>query len=224
MSEDEVKRISHLQNWVDSIIMQELLPLLEAQKVIRRLVELIAQRSEGESEFFARDLIDSLRYTFANAIVVATCRQTDRNNQTLSLVQLMDAVRRNRGLLTKSWFVNRYTNRNEMLRGKGESDWKENFGGSDALDCCSVQEDIDHILYETKRVREYRDKYIAHCDEKRMTLEINIADLEFAIKAIEKYIHKYNLLLRQAYTDTSLGYLEWGWETIFAKTHKSLNG
>jgi hypothetical protein len=74
---------------------------------------------------------------------------------------------------------------------------------------------MDALLKETAAIRQYRNKCIAHTDGGRMKISLSFEDIENAINVIEKFILKYNLLLRQAITDTSLGYLDWGWEDMF---------
>lgn len=77
-------KLEKLKRWIEDIVFDEIMPLINTRQVIISFVEAIQVRPAE-----ANDLIAALKFTYISTIVLTICRQTDIDDQSKSLARIM---------------------------------------------------------------------------------------------------------------------------------------
>ena len=80
--------ISDLKEQIEQLFIEELLPLLETQTILKELREKINSKPKINID----DLADALTYCYVASLVVAIGRFTDRDVRNLSLINFLNSL------------------------------------------------------------------------------------------------------------------------------------
>lgn len=142
---------------------------------------------------------DFIKTGYVSHIVLGICRQTDKDEKALSLMNLMSRIFNDAEKVTKEWFAVQYNKSPVLTEETGRTHFKEHFGELDFIDPAIVHADIGKLIFYTKEIKKYRNKRIAHVDKGGVTFDkdFSFATLDKAIEMIEELGTRYYLLLRQ---------------------------
>lgn len=161
---------------------------------------------------------DFFKELYMSYIVSRICYHTDEDYRSLSLINILRNIRDYANIFTKSWYVNSckaiYDNQENFDPERSNDAFRE-FGNGGHVDCMVVINDIERLLDSTRKIKRYRDKRIAHRENKKLIFDVAFNDLDNALSTIEQVTIKYNKLLNQSGFETlSTSNLN-GWEEIF---------
>jgi len=141
---------------------------------------------------------DFVKIGYVSDIVLSICRQIDKDERALSLMNLLKRIFNGSEKITKEWFSDQYkdTVLNEEF---GEAAFKEHFGDMDFIDPSIVSADIGSLIFYTKEIKKYRNKRIAHFENGKVVFDkdFNFDTFNKAIEVIDVIAKKYYLLLFQ---------------------------
>lgn len=163
---------------------------LENRFLFKRLVEIIENNPKvNKPNIF----LDYIKINYITTIIVAICRQIDRDQDSRSLINLLYEIYDNAEEITKKWFASQYKTIGEEY---GKKNFKENFGNLEHVDPAIIYADIGNLIFYTKEIKRFRNKRVAHLDKnKEIKFDIDFSTLNKAIDLIERIINKYYLLL-----------------------------
>lgn len=138
---------------------------------------------------------DVFKLNYISAAVIGVGREIDMDKGSVSLARILQKIAEHPGEITKEWFVGCY---NKFPR-VGTRHFEEMFGGGDSVDPFIVTEDLGLLCHETKKLKKFRNKQIAHFDRnvRSFRFDIDFAYLNNAVSLLEKLAIKYDLLLHQ---------------------------
>lgn len=166
---------------------------LENRFLFNRLAEIIKNNPRVDKPNI---FLDYIEINYITALIMAVCRQTDRNYDSVSLINLLYEIYDNAEKITKKWFISHYKKAGIAL---GKRNFEENFGYLEHIDPSVVYADIGNLIFYTKDIKKFRNKRVAHRDKnKNIKFDIDFDTLNNAIDLIEKLIKKYYLLLTQS--------------------------
>lgn len=196
----------------------------------KRIQEIVAENSDlkGVESYYWNFQFD----IYARAQAGAVRRQSDVNDQTASLGQLLHEIVATPELLTRDWYVahwgkdKRYDAEDKAYwKRTGENEWDKTFGGEvgDHIDPAVPRADLDELQEGSKKVRHYVDKHVAHFDasvigrgdatksEDLPTLD----EVHDSIDLIGRVFHKYYGLFTAAGIYELTPILQHDWEAVF---------
>ena len=173
--------------------------VLENKFLFNRLVEIIKNNSKiNKPNIF----LDYIKINYITTVIVAICRQIDRDPHSISLINLLYEIYDNAEKITKEWFTSQYQTTGVE---HGSSDFKKNFGSLKHINPAIIYADIGNLIFYTKEIKKFRNKRVAHLDKnKKIKFDIDFDILDKAINLTEKLIKKYHLLLTQSRMDKLL--------------------
>lgn len=132
------------------------------------------------------------RRNYVTFTAMAVRRLIDRHNQSISLIKILDDLHNNSNKLSRNWFVNQFP------EGDQESLFKKFFGNDLHLKKNVVSDDINKLLFFTKKIKNFANKWEAHWDKKRFQITVpNFNDLDKAVRTVIDIYKKYYYLLKQ---------------------------
>lgn len=214
-----IKIIKKWKKWINEIT-NDIIDLVENRYVFNEVVSICKKEQKLKEDnlfwdFFKRSYIASM--------VTGVCRQVDADKDSLSIHNLLNEIFENPQSIIKRWFVVQYQkNYQNTMRGKmgrmGRNDFEQNFGKGEFVDPVLVFADMGKLLYNTREIKKFRNKRIAHKDKnKKLKFNINFNDLNKAVDILEQITIKYNLLLNQSgyLNNTLLPIIQYDWQEIF---------
>lgn len=158
---------------------------------------------------------DFIKIGYISHVVLGICRQIDKDEHSLSLVNFLNKVFDNCEKIRKDWFVKQYEKSGlDKIFGRSgygkhiaERDFKKHFGELDFIDPSMVCADIGSLIFYSKEIKKYRNKRIAHFDKDKkgkVVFNLDFKTLNKSIKVIEELTKKYYLLLHQSWFQTLL--------------------
>jgi len=141
-------------------------------------------------------------------MVSAVCRQVDLDTRSSSLINLLNKLIQAdiTIVLTKDWYSSKYHKEDDIMpgfmEGLGKDYFENNFGPKEFVDPDIIRKDIRKLLRDTKKIKKYRNKRIAHRDSNnKLVFDINFNDLNKAIETIRVITSKYYSLLKKGCND-----------------------
>jgi hypothetical protein len=206
----------------------------------RRLHEIVEanDRLRGTESYFWEFLFNVYTKDQASAIR----RQTEAHDEDVaSLARVIFEMRETPTLLTREWWVGLWSEPDDeeewtYWRARAVRGWDEQFGGDvgDHLDPSIPEADLDALLDESKKVRDYVDMHVAHFDARtirrdggqpepepedaptRKGAELpTLDDVHETIDLIGRLFTKYENLLTAATWAELTPTLQHNWEAIF---------
>lgn len=87
----------------------------------------------------------------------------------------------------------------------------------------SVDEDIENLNKTLEKIKQFRNKHVAHAQKKKINITISRKELGVIIASLEAQLKTYNLLLNQAGIQSYLPSQILGWESILNPKKRSSN-
>ena len=151
---------------------------------------------------------DFLKESYVALMVSAVCRQVDSDSRSSSLINFLNKILQAdvTVLITKKWYADQYHREDDIMpgfmEGVGRDHFEENFGKEDFIDPTIIRKDLDRLIQNTKKIKKFRNKRIAHRDKNNnLKFDINFNDLDQAIETVRELASKYSSLLKQGGND-----------------------
>lgn len=152
--------------------------------------------ASNPSIWIKNDAIDWIRRSHADSLVLAIRRETDRDHRSISLWNLLSELERKARYVTLEQYV-AHAGADPFRRRMAEEEaekWLES--GTHHLDPSIPATDLHDLERETKIVREYVNRSVAHRDGTSGKQTLTWLDLEASLLRIEEIAQRYNLILR----------------------------
>jgi hypothetical protein len=150
----------------------------------------------NRSLWIKNDAIDWIRRSHAESLVLAIRRETDRDHRSISLWNLLSQLERKARYVTVEKHV--ALSGSEPLRRhmaqEEAKEWLE--AGTNHLDPAIPAGDLHDLERETKIVRDYVNRSVAHRDGGGGNPTVTWRDLEASLMRIETIAQRYNVILR----------------------------
>jgi len=147
-------------------------------------------------------------------VTTSITRLTDRHRGTISLYCLIKGILENPGVITRDYYVSGY--RDKRLREMGFADRDfDNFAdkGRQNVSPDKLYGHIKQLEEATHLIKDFRDQWIAHFDEKREIERMpTFEDVDKALDAIDNIFCKCTLLLKRSAPPTRKPVLQYDWK------------
>jgi len=214
---DNTLIIQKLINSFDPIE-SEVIRMMGNQEIFQELIRITKNNSKINK---GNSFWDFLKESYVALMVSATCRQTDTDSKSASLINLLNTLMKPQvsKALTKDWYCQQYHRDNDIMpgfmEGMGKDDFEKHFGVGEHIDTSIVQADLEELVEKTKKIKRYRNKRIAHRNRNnKLVFDVNFNDLDEAIETIRKIASKHYLLLKQGGNDL-IPTDQTGWQQTF---------
>ena len=87
----------------------------------------------------------------------------------------------------------------------------------------SVDQDIETLNKTLEKIKQFRNKHVAHAQKKKINIAISRKELGVIIASVEAQLKTYNLLLNQAGIESYLPLQILGWESILDSKKRGSN-
>jgi len=141
-------------------------------------------------------------------------RLTDRHKGTVSLYWLIRGIANNPDVITRDYFVSQWCDERSKQMGMANRMF-DMFAepGEQSVDQDMLKSDIEKLVEGTRLVRDYRDEWIAHFDQKRETTQMTtFGDLDKALDIIDEVWCKCSLLLTCSAPNTCKPARQYNWK------------
>src|SRR3989338_705493 len=204
LSKNQNELIKQLKDDFESIE-SEVIRMMGNKEIFKEIKEISKRNSQINK---GNSLWDFLKESYVALMVSAVCRQIDTDERSSSLVNLLRTILFNPTViqsLNKDWYSEQYHRDNDIfpgfMEGIGKGDFEEHFGSKEYVDPAIVYMDLKKLEEDTKEIKKYRNKRIAHFDKKESLFKANYDDLHKAVETVRSIASKYYLLLKQGGND-----------------------
>ncbi|MCQ3944274.1 MAG: hypothetical protein DPW11_00630 [bacterium] len=191
--------IERLRSDIDTI-QDEMTSLLHSEDMFRnRLIPLVEKASVDVS---SKRTLYQAHYT---TMLLGVRRQLGRDAEEISLLKLLEKLKENHNLITKSWYSEEWlkdsslesdnSTLSEFIAAIPNGEFEEYFG-QEYLSSEIVDKDIEKLTQATESIKTFVDKRLAHRDKKDPEI-VKEEEYKSALQTLEKLISKYILLLKQ---------------------------
>lgn len=201
---NQTELVKHLQDEFESIE-SEVIRMMGNKKIFEEIVEISKKNSQINQ---GNSFWDFLKESYIALMVSAVCRQIDTDERSSSLANLLRTILFNPTViqsLNKDWYSEQYHCDNDIfpgfMEGIGKGDFEEHFGSKEYIDPAIIYIDLKRLEEDTKEIRKYRNKRVAHQDRKEQIFKANYNDLDKAVETVRSLASKYYLLLKQGGND-----------------------
>ena len=211
MTEEQKDQLRHKwRSWLDEIG-NELGWLLTGRDLFWRLQEIVESNEKIQSPAILHNWIAD---NYVAKTTTGIIKVTDHHRGTISLYWLIKGIKNNPDLISRDYFVSQW--RDDFLREMGTADrtfdMYANFG-KQLVNPERLDADIRGLDEGTSLVKDFRDQWVAHFDEKRKTDQMpTFGDLNKALDIIDEVWCKYRLLLGRSAPDTRKPAMALDWE------------
>lgn len=200
LNKNQNELIKHLKDDFESIE-SEVIRMMGNREIFQEIIEISKRNSQINK---GNSFWDFLKESYVALMVSAVCRQIDTDERSSSLVNLLRTILFNPTViqsLNKNWYSEQYHRDDDILpgfmEGIGKGDFEEHFGSKEYVDPAIVYMDLKKLEEDTKEIKKYRNKRVAHFDKKESLFKANYDDLHKAVETIRSIASKYYLLLKQ---------------------------
>ena len=168
--------------------------LLVGHDIYYRLKDIVLSNTKIQSPFTLHKLIID---NYVAKVITSIIRLTDNHPGTISLYWLIKGIENNPDVITRDYFISQW--RDDPTKENGTaSQTFDMFAkvGEQCVDPEKLNSDIQKLKEETDIIKTFRDKWIAHLDEKQKIEQIpSFGDIDKALDVIDEVWRDYNLLL-----------------------------
>lgn len=146
-------------------------------------------------------LLTWMRRAFSADLVVGIGRIIDADSRTQSLVCFLRQLRDHPECITRDAYVSLYESVNHLTLEMANQHFDNIAGkGEQSFSLQKIEDDISLLTQEApcKKIRDFRDQYIAHNDAVKDNPPPAYDELFAAFETIKDIVKRYNLLLRAA--------------------------
>lgn len=150
---------------------------------------------------------------YAARISLGIRRLSDHDKRAISLYRLIKEIGDNPDALTRNWFISKYPKTMRQMK-LADSDFA-NFAnkGEIKVSMTKLKRDMKRLEKDTNRIRKFANKWIAHCDINRTSLQVpTYQDVSRALNDVDKLFCKYFLLLTRGGLNTRKPVLQYDWK------------
>ena len=134
-------------------------------------------------------------------VTTGIIRLTDHHRGTISLYWLIKGISKNREVITRDYYVSGYGDKRLVKIGVADRDFDK------------FDNDIKLLDEKTRLIKDFRDQWIAHFDEKREIEQMpTFGDMDKALDTIDSIFCDYTLLLKRSAPPTRKPVLQYDWE------------
>ncbi len=156
---------------------------------------------------------DWLNQMYAMTAVMAVRRQADKDDNSLSLLNLLKEIKADHQEISRGWFVAQYP----LDMERTANYVFDTFGprGAMCVSAVTVEEDISLLTDITEGVRKFVNKRVAHIS-KTTNPGATWGQLDAAIDIVGELVKKYRLLLTQQSLMTLEPVIQENWRSLFS--------
>lgn len=193
------------------VITNDVMDAIENQFIFNRVSEIVAANSKINKDNL---FWDHFAASFGASSVLGITRQVDERTEVISLLKLLEDIKDNPGIATKTWLADLYEA--TLPRQMGEQAFVEHFGSGEDVDPAILEEDIRQLKVATSKVARFRHTRIAHKNaSEKLVVDLSFDEAREALKVIEELVIKYNLLLNGGGFQKLMPEIQYGWEIVF---------
>lgn len=150
---------------------------------------------------------------YAARVSIGIRRLSDHDKRAISLYRLIKEISENPDALTRDWFVSQYQKMMRQMRlADRDFDIFANKGGK-TVSKFKLKRDMKRLEKDTNRIRKFANKWIAHCDINRTSLQVpTYKDVNRALSDVDTLFCKYWLLLTRGGMSTRKPVLQYDWK------------
>jgi len=197
------------KGWLEKIA-NDLSWLLTSHDIFERVRNIVDSNKRIQSpDLFHRWIIDN----YVARVAVGIGRLNDHDSRTISLHRLIKDISENLEAITRDYFVSRYTERMQN-KGAGDHDF-DTFAekNSRLISRGRLNDDIDLLDEETRLVKDFRNRWIAHFDLNREIERMpTFGDVDKSLQVIDRIFCKYYLLVDGGGMTTTKPVVQFDWE------------
>jgi len=184
--------------------------LLTSRDIFERVRNIVDSNKRIQSpDLFHRWIIDN----YVARVAIGIGRLNDHDSRTISLHRLIKDISENREAITRDYFVSRY---DKWLQDKGLADHDfDNFAEKNdkLISLDRLNDDIDLLDKETRLVKDFRNRWIAHFDLNREVERVpTFEDVDKSLQVIDCIFCKYYLLVDGGGMNTRKPVIQYDWE------------
>src|SRR5579863_6851010 len=156
------------------IITSDVTDAIENQFIFNRVSQIVAanQKINRDNLFW-----DHLSANFGASSVLGIARQVDERSEVISLLKLLEDIKNNPGVATKTWLADLY--QAKLPRQLGEQAFAEHFGLGEDIDPAILVEDIRKLKSATAKVARFRHTRIAHKNaDKKLVIDLSFDEVK----------------------------------------------
>ncbi len=194
-----------LVEWL-GILENHLTEIHEQRLVFEQVKDIVnANPNLNDNVFF-----EHLNLWYSSSISIAIRRLTDDDVKAVSYVRLLRLIASNPRAVSRSRIIQEWgghelaTNKFDEFVGVGEAFLPEG----------SVDADIKLLLAETKGIRDFADRYVAHNDARGLPKIPRFDNIVVALNSLERLHNKYASLFT-GYNGTLTPVIAYPWKKIF---------
>lgn len=182
------------ESWLEQLelIIQDVYSLHHHRHLYREVRDMAVAANLPPSAFF-----DALGLWYASSQAAALRRLVDRRRDTISLVRLLDDLRRNPSVLSRERHVELWGD-DRFFKAEGHRNY-DRFSmpaSPNRLHQAAVADDIAAVDTSVERVQHYVNDHVAHRAAQQTTEIPTFAELHEAIDAVSEVVQKYASLLK----------------------------
>ncbi len=204
VSQDELV-FQKLVDWIARLENQTV-ELHEHRLVFERVKKIV----QGNAKLHGNVFFENMNLWYSTSMAIAVRRLADLDPQSMSYIRFLQLIKKNpraisRDRVNLAWNKHPLANKEfDRLAGPGSQFLPDDF----------VDADIQTLSADTKPIRDFADKYVAHNDSGKLPSLPQFSDLTVALKSIEKVHNKYAALLT-GYTTAVEPAILYNWQEIF---------
>jgi len=211
MTKEQKERLRQKwRGWLDEIG-NELGLLLTGRDFFWRLQRIVESNKKIQSPALLHNWIAD---NYVAKVTTGIIRITGHHRGTISLYWLIKGIENNPDAITREYFVSQW--KDEFLKKMGTADSTfDEFAkvGEQLIDPERLARDIEKLDKGMGLVKDFRDQWVAHFDEKRKIDRMpTFRDLDKALDIIDEVWCKYRLLLERCAPDTRKPSVAVDWE------------
>lgn len=192
-------------------IIGEIQNLLMSQYIFQEIGKIVESNPRTQSPpLYKRWMINN----YVARMTVGIRRLTDRDPRTISLYNLIEDIADNPKAVGRDYFFHRYP---KSMRdgGLATRDFQEFANkGQKFINPKKLRRDSKKLLRESKRIKDFVDKWIAHCDKDRANRVRRVPtfnEMDEALTLLDKTACKYHGLINGIHADTLLPGIYYDW-------------
>lgn len=197
------------KKWIDKIG-HDLGDLLISQDTFKKVAQIVASNKQIQSSPFFFTWIQN---NYVDSIVVGLARLNDHDGRTISLHNLIKDIKENPEAITRDYFVSRYK---KWMQDKGMADYDfDKFAekNNQYISSSKLNKDIKRLDKETKLIKDFRNKWVAHLDVNRAIKQLPTHnDVEKALEFLDEIFCRYYMLIDGAGIVTAKPALAFDWK------------
>lgn len=209
MTEEEKEQLR--QRWKDQIhkIGENLGDLLISQDIIKEVSKIAVSNKRIQSSPFFFTWIQN---NYIDSIVVGLGRLNDHDGRSISLHNSIKEIIEKPEVITRDYFVSRY---DKKMQEHGIADRDFNMFADEGEQFVSkkrLRVDLKFLDDETKLIKVFRDKWIAHLDSNRpLKVLVTHNDVRKCLSALDEILCKYYVLIDGGGMSTAKPTLTFSW-------------